>query len=414
MLRRKKPYGGSARGIAIDELSIVGRNIQVTEEPVGFVSTGDYVSAGARSGAVAGGLAGIALGAASWSCPGSVPSSSPARSRRRYLPASKAPSLASPSAHSAALIKWGVQGEHALKYESEVKEGKYLVIVKAWTGDVTRARSLLAPVAPERRGVRLENDLIDPAMPHLAIATLRAAKSRREPSISDWRCRPCGGTTLIQEEHISRTDVDCYRSKPRSSDATAPHEALVVDTIDRRTDCCGLVCVWVWAVRPPRIYSYWLGLADIQGTAPIRRLVAWAAWDDGPWTPSGLLALFEMGELIFAGLLLLPRSSSSCFCLHRGGLPPPQWRRLSAPVRSVQFQVRTALAALAIFGLYLGWEIHAWRTWQLRNDYLGEAAKSARGVESDLSNLRSMRDEPAEFRGRPPSDVNAPGPFAVR
>ena len=175
-----------------------------------------------------------------------------------------------------------------------------------------------------------------------------------------------------------------------------------------------LFALWVWAVRPPRIYSYWLGLADVQGTAPIRRLVAWAAWNDGPWTPSGLLALFEMGELIFAGLLLFAPIVLILFLLAPWRHYRPLERRLSAPVRSVQFRDRTALVALAIFGLYLGWEIHAWRTWRLRNDYLRQAAQSAKGVEGDLSTLRSMRDEPAEFRGRPPSDVNAAGPFAVR
>ncbi len=37
-------------GFALDELSIVGRDIQVTEEPRGFVSTADYVSAGRGPG----------------------------------------------------------------------------------------------------------------------------------------------------------------------------------------------------------------------------------------------------------------------------------------------------------------------------------------------------------------------------
>ena len=47
-------------GFAIEDLSIIGRNIQMSEEPTGFVSTGDYVKAGAKSGALIGGLAGVA------------------------------------------------------------------------------------------------------------------------------------------------------------------------------------------------------------------------------------------------------------------------------------------------------------------------------------------------------------------
>ena len=34
-------------GIAMSDLSIVGRDFQTTEEPVGFVSAGEYASAGA-------------------------------------------------------------------------------------------------------------------------------------------------------------------------------------------------------------------------------------------------------------------------------------------------------------------------------------------------------------------------------
>ena len=51
-------------GFALEDLSIIGRDIQMSEEPTGFVSTGDYVSAGAVGGTVrraCGGLLGAAL-----------------------------------------------------------------------------------------------------------------------------------------------------------------------------------------------------------------------------------------------------------------------------------------------------------------------------------------------------------------
>ena len=60
-------------GFAIEDLSIIGRNSVVTEEPTGFITTGDYVSAGARSGAFFGGIAGVVIGAAVLILPGVGP-----------------------------------------------------------------------------------------------------------------------------------------------------------------------------------------------------------------------------------------------------------------------------------------------------------------------------------------------------
>ena len=137
---------------------------------------------------------------------------------------------------------------------------------------------------------------------------------------------------------------------------------------------------------------------------PSRRLGCLGRWALDALRPPGIV---RNGRIDLRGVAPFcpdrPHSVSTCTVAYLR----PLGRRLSAPVRSVQFRVRTALVALAIFGLYLGWEIHAWRTWRLRNDYLRQAAQSAMGVKGDLSTLRSLREEPAEFRGRPPSDSNA-------
>ena len=57
-------------GFALDSLSIVGRGSEVTEEPCGFVSRGDYVKAGAESGSLFGGLFGLCIGAGFLALPG--------------------------------------------------------------------------------------------------------------------------------------------------------------------------------------------------------------------------------------------------------------------------------------------------------------------------------------------------------
>jgi hypothetical protein len=162
-----------------------------------------------------------------------------------------------------------------------------------------------------------------------------------------------------------------------------------------------LFALWVWASRPPLIYSYWLGLVGFHAEAPIPRLVTWAAWENGPRTPSGCLYLFETGELFFAGVFLFVLMFLIVILFVRrqneGGL----WSHLSAPFSfakavAIRFRVRTALAAIAILGLYLGWEIQAWRTWQLRSSYLQRRNEA----ESEENSTRAQLKRDQEFRAR--------------
>ena len=57
-------------GFALDELSIVGRDFQETDEPYGLVSRGDYVKTGMETGSVFGGLLGLCVGSAFLVVPG--------------------------------------------------------------------------------------------------------------------------------------------------------------------------------------------------------------------------------------------------------------------------------------------------------------------------------------------------------
>ncbi|MGA8348585.1 MAG: general stress protein, partial [Isosphaeraceae bacterium] len=60
-------------GFAMCDLSIIGRDFQMTEEPVGFISAGDCAKAGAETGAWFGGLFGLLVGAAFLILPGVGP-----------------------------------------------------------------------------------------------------------------------------------------------------------------------------------------------------------------------------------------------------------------------------------------------------------------------------------------------------
>ncbi len=153
-----------------------------------------------------------------------------------------------------------------------------------------------------------------------------------------------------------------------------------------------LFAIWVWATRPPRIYSDLLGLNDLSET-PFVRLAGWAAWDAGPRTPSGFLALFDPVELSFAGVFLVALVLLTMFLFSPRETDGTTWRRLSAKVGALRFRMRTGLVLLAIIGVYLSLEVHAWRTWRSRSDYRRAASQASKGVDSNLSALQSIREE---------------------
>ena len=145
-------------GFALDDISIVGRGSEVTEEPCGFVSRGDHVKAGAESGSLFGGLSGLCIGAGFLVLPGLglVGVAGP-------LAAALLAGLEGVVAGTAlgslagALVGWGVPKDRAIKYEEHVKGGKFLVFVHSVPEVVARARSLLVAQGPDHI------DLYEPA-----------------------------------------------------------------------------------------------------------------------------------------------------------------------------------------------------------------------------------------------------------
>jgi hypothetical protein len=132
-------------GFALADLSIVGRDFQTSEEPIGFVTPGDYAKAGAKTGAWFGGLFGLVVGAAFLVLPGIGPvivagplAAAVVAAMEGALAGTAVGSLAG------ALIGWGVPKERALKYETHVKGGKFLVVVRGNSGVIARARTTLA------------------------------------------------------------------------------------------------------------------------------------------------------------------------------------------------------------------------------------------------------------------------------
>ena len=132
--------------------------------------------------------------------------------------------------------------------------------------------------------------------------------------------------------------------------------------------------------------------------APIPRLITWARWESGPRTPSGLICLFEIGELCFVAVVLVILCLLIVILVGKRRSEGRLWRGLSAPLNrvktlAVRFRVRTALLGIAILGLYLGWEIHAWRGWRLRSSYLEQAGVAEGREQRGLESLRSKTVE---------------------
>lgn len=154
-----------------------------------------------------------------------------------------------------------------------------------------------------------------------------------------------------------------------------------------------LFALWIWATRPTRIYSDWLGLPGPGSDAPFPRIVNWAAWNDGPRSPSGFVALFDAGELVFAGVLLLGLLLATVFLFSTRGTETPIWRRMTAKFGAPRFQLRTAVVIIAMIGLYTACEVQESRIWQVRSVYRRMAQQAAIGVESNLPTLRAIREE---------------------
>ena len=137
-------------GFDLDELSIVGRDFQETDEPCGLVSRADYIKTGMKTGSMFGGLLGLCVGAAFLILPGIGPVVV-AGPLAAALLAGIEGAVAGTALGSlaGALVGWDVPNDRAVKYEKQVEGGKFLVFVRSVPEVVSRARSLLAAQGPD-------------------------------------------------------------------------------------------------------------------------------------------------------------------------------------------------------------------------------------------------------------------------
>ena len=133
-------------GFAFDDVSIVGRDFKETGKPYGFASRADSAKFAAEKGAWFGGLFGVFIGAGFLVLPGLglVVVAGPILTA--VLAAIEgAAAGAALGGLAGALIGWEVPRERAIKYEEQIKGGKFLVLVRSTPEVVARAGACLPP-----------------------------------------------------------------------------------------------------------------------------------------------------------------------------------------------------------------------------------------------------------------------------
>jgi hypothetical protein len=137
-------------GFDMRNLSIIGKDFHTEEHAVGYYNTGDRVRFWGKKGAFWGGLAGILFSSAFLVIPvvGHIIVLGP-------LVASIVSGLegaavvGGTSALVAALSGLGIPKDSVIRYETEVKEGKFLVVAHGTADEVARAKTVLGQASAD-------------------------------------------------------------------------------------------------------------------------------------------------------------------------------------------------------------------------------------------------------------------------
>ena len=131
-------------GFPITHVSIVAQDLVSERDVHGYITTGDVAKDGAGTGAWVGGLFGLLVGAAFIWVPGFGPLLVAGPLAAILLGGIEgAVAGAAAGGLLGALVGWGVSKKHILKYEDQLKGGKYLVIAHGSADEVSKARNIL-------------------------------------------------------------------------------------------------------------------------------------------------------------------------------------------------------------------------------------------------------------------------------
>ncbi|MGA8727508.1 MAG: DUF1269 domain-containing protein [Terracidiphilus sp.] len=129
----------------IKQLAIVGQGYHTEDQVMGYYTTGDRMKHWGRNGAFWGGLWGLLMGSALFLIPGVGPVMVAGTAVAWIVGALEgAVVVGGLSALGAGLYSIGIPKNSALKYESSVKAGKFLLIAHGTAQEAEVARQILA------------------------------------------------------------------------------------------------------------------------------------------------------------------------------------------------------------------------------------------------------------------------------
>lgn len=135
-------------GFDMKRLSIVGKGYHSEEYPVGFYTAGDRIMSWGGIGAFWGSLWGLLLGAAFFWIPGFGPVAVAGPFTHLLVAALEGAALAGGvGALGAALASLGVPKDSIVRYETQLKADKYLLVAHGSTEEVKRARDIIKTTA---------------------------------------------------------------------------------------------------------------------------------------------------------------------------------------------------------------------------------------------------------------------------
>jgi len=132
-------------GFDMRKLSIVGKDYHTEEHVTGYYSIRDRMMAWGKFGAFWGGLWGLLFGSAFFFIPGIGPVLMAGPLVAAIVSALEgAVVVGGLSALGASFVGIGIPRDSALKYETEIGAGKFVLIVHGTQDEITRAKGLLA------------------------------------------------------------------------------------------------------------------------------------------------------------------------------------------------------------------------------------------------------------------------------
>jgi len=134
----------------VKKLAIVGQGYHTEDQVVGYYTTGDRMKHWGKRGAFWGGLWGMLVGSAFFLIPGVGPVMVAGSAVAWIVGAlESAVVVGGLSALGAGLYSIGIPKNSALKYESSVKAGKFVLIARGTTQEAEDARRILANTGAE-------------------------------------------------------------------------------------------------------------------------------------------------------------------------------------------------------------------------------------------------------------------------